>query len=146
MSPKPDSVRKAPGSFIRDAYGRGLVIGQKIGENPFKFGVVGASDLHGAQSISSEQDYIGSIAAIKTDPSKTLKASKEAGLKMLYYGSGNITGAWAEENTRESVYNALPQKGNFRDDRYETEIPIFPVAGIFPRCIERQGVDQEGIC
>jgi hypothetical protein len=113
MSPRPDSTRKASGSYIRDAYGRGLVIKEKIGENPFKFGVVGASDLHGAQSISSEKDYVGSIAAVKTDPAKTLKVSKEAGLKMLFYGSGNITGVWAEENTRNSIYDAFRRKETF---------------------------------
>src|SRR5205814_858720 len=41
---------KPNGSYARDALGRGLVIENKVGVNPYKLGFVSASDLHGGLS------------------------------------------------------------------------------------------------
>lgn len=47
------------GSYIRQAYGRGLVIQAKVGANPYKFGIVGGSDIHNGLSTSNENATAG---------------------------------------------------------------------------------------
>jgi hypothetical protein len=47
------------GSYIRQAYGRGLVIQSRIGANPFKFGLVGGSDIHNGLESSDENATVG---------------------------------------------------------------------------------------
>src|SRR3974390_2467529 len=47
------NIKSQPhGSYVREAYGRGLVIESKVGANPFKYGIVGASDIHNGLSTS----------------------------------------------------------------------------------------------
>ena len=109
------------GSYLRDALSRGLVLQREVGVNPFKYGFVGASDLHSGLSVSAQADYAGSyyrpnIAAGR--PSKAEAAS------ILTEGSrrveqnrpttaGSLTGVWAESNTRESIYDALRRRETF---------------------------------
>lgn len=121
---------KPEGSYVRDALGRGLVLEERTaGVNPFKYGVVGASDFHNGLSDSAENAFVGTYGAI--DPTKKLPEAdaytkgmrdfrKSAGLTdaQLDYsfyenGSGNLTGVWAEQNTRESIYDALRRKETF---------------------------------
>lgn len=104
-------VGKVPGSFVRDGLGRGLVIEQKTKTNPYKFGFVGASDYHGGISTEEEYHFTGKINGADS----SLKIGNElkttsGGLDFSKSGSANITGVWAEENTRESIYNAFRRK------------------------------------
>ena len=66
---KPDRKR-----HVRDAYGRGLVIEEKVGVNPYKFGVVGAGDFHNGLSTSAEDAYAGSAAGIDPNVPASVKA------------------------------------------------------------------------
>lgn len=125
MSPRSDSTRGTEGSYVRNAYGRGLVIREKIGKDPFKFGIIGASDLHGAVSIGKESDYVGNIAAVPTDPNLALGHKKAGFGQSPIYGSGNLTGAWAEENTRESIYDALRRKETFATTGTKLKVRFF---------------------
>lgn len=123
------------GSYVREAYGRGLVINQKVGANPYKFGVVGATDFHNALSTSSEQQYTGSIGGTGSDAdipdAKATqailngKATAEAPLAMLITGSGNLTGVWADENTREGIFDALKRKEAFATSGTKIKVRFF---------------------
>ena len=46
-----------PGSYVRDAYLRGLTLEASGVTNPFVFGLVGASDTHVAAGSFSEENY-----------------------------------------------------------------------------------------
>jgi hypothetical protein len=133
----PSARSKPGGSYVRDALGRGLVLAQHAGGvNPYKYGIVGASDFHNGLSDSAENAFVGTYGAI--DPTKTLPdldkyaerfvtmrktlgqsfgaaAASNADINYSLYenGSGNITGVWAEKNTRESIYDALRRKETF---------------------------------
>jgi hypothetical protein len=114
---------KPEGSYVRDALGRGLEIAQRAGgANPYKFGVVGASDFHNGLSTSSEEAYVGTIGGV--DPTRPLpdvndffknfgEARKSVAANVYENSSGNLTGVWAEENTREAIYDAFRRKETF---------------------------------
>jgi len=109
---------KVNGSYVREAYGRGLVLAEKTGTNPYKFGVVGASDFHSGLSTSGEDAYGGDPGGYEPDTEKAKQSlvrpgDEESGIQLLLTGSGNLTGVWAEENTRESIYDALRRKETF---------------------------------
>ena len=130
-----DKKSKPGGSYVRDALGRGLVIAQGAGGvNPYKYGIVGASDFHNGLSDSAETAFAGTFGAI--DPTKALpdldqyaarfKEMREglqksfdpgqpakASFSLYENGSGNLTGIWAEQNTRESLYAGLRRKETF---------------------------------
>jgi Protein of unknown function (DUF3604) len=120
ISPKKS---KPEGSYVRDALGRGLEIAQRTGGvNPYKYGFVGASDFHNGLSTSSEDAYVG--VAWGADPSrpppdrdallKRFGDARETLLSNFYEtSSGNLTGAWAEANTRDSIFDAFRRKETF---------------------------------
>ena len=145
----PNKKSKPGGSYVRDALGRGLIIApQAGGVNPFKYGIVGASDYHTGLSDSAEGSYGGGMgptdpAKPPPDPAPYLQTLKDitagmspvkipedklnATLLYSYYevGSGNLTGVWAEENTRESIYDALRRKETFATSGTRLKVRFF---------------------
>ncbi len=113
------------GSYVRDALSRGLVLQRKLGVNPYKDGIVGASDLHSGLSVSSQDDYGGNVGGINQGPGKPNKEQASgilgytgdqgalAGFKLWRTTAGNLTGIWAESNTRDSLYAGLRRKETF---------------------------------
>lgn len=133
---QPEKKSAPHGSYVREAYGRGLIIQQRVGVNPFKMGVVGATDFHNGLTTSDENAFAGGPFGI--DPNTTLpagdKAKRALGLiptpalidedaeaagkphsteDPTIFGSGGLTGVWAEQNTRDSIFAALKRKETF---------------------------------
>ena len=122
------------GSYLRDALGRGLVIQEKLGVNPFKYGFVGGSDLHSGLSVSAQADYKGTVwndnigagMATKEEAAHVLSEvgqfTQPAPLRTT---SGNLTGVWAESNTRESIYDALRRRETFATTGTRLKLRLF---------------------
>jgi len=115
-------VGRPQGSYLRDALSAGLVLQRRLGANPFKYGFVGASDLHSGLSVSAQADYAGAIWAINMGGGKPTRERVVSGFTggdagelvlLLKTTSGNLTGVWAESNTRESIYDALRRRETF---------------------------------
>ncbi len=81
---QPTKLSAAHGSYIREAFGRGLVIESKVGANPYKYGVVGASDFHNGLSASDENAFAGGAFGI--DP-KTMSPSAAVAKHTLTLGT-----------------------------------------------------------
>ncbi len=130
------------GGYVRQALGRGLVVQSKVGENPFKMGFVGASDIHNGLSTSDENGFSSGASGI--DPSTMLPAGKaaEAALDMngqskiirpngsrendpLQFSSAAITGVWAEENTRSSIFAAMKRRETFATSGTRIRVRMF---------------------
>ena len=127
------SAGRAPGSYLRDALSRGLVLQREVGVNPFKYGFVGASDLHSGLSVSAQADYGGSYYRPNLGAGRPSRA--EAG-SILTEGSkrveqtrptttGSLTGVWAESNTRESIYDALRRRETFATSGTRLKLRVF---------------------
>ena len=58
-----------PNEYVRSALKIGLQMEQKLGVNPFKFGVVGATDAHTSLSTMREENNFGKISLM--EPSAT---------------------------------------------------------------------------
>lgn len=127
-----------PGSYIRDAFGRGLVIQSRTGANPFKYGLVGSSDIHNALSTSAENASAGGQFGI--DPDTMLPqgefAKKALGMRkdstseaqrisVLERSGGGLAGVWAEQNTRESIFAALKRKETFATSGTRIRVRMF---------------------
>lgn len=131
------------GSYVREAFGRGLVIQSSVGANPFKMGVVGGSDLHNALSVSDENSYASSELG-ELDPNtmvpiaetvNRMRTSKPEELERrpsgqvendpLQMASGAITGVWAEQNTREAIFAALKRKETFATSGTRIRLRMF---------------------
>lgn len=110
------SFETVDGSYARQALRNGLVLGYKNGANPFQFGVIGASDSHNASSPSQESAYHGKLPMM--DGSAALRINKalllpETANPVTSWSSGGLAGVWAEENTRESLFDALRRRETY---------------------------------
>ena len=109
------------GAYARDALRAGLEIEREIAANPYLFGFIGASDGHNAAGSVEEDQHFGHAG--KMDGTPAARGSVPDGrqgqsqiqleLEMIEWGSSGLTGVWAEENTRESIYAALRRKETF---------------------------------
>lgn len=124
---------KPGGSYYRDALSRGLVLQRKLGVNPYKDGVVGGSDIHSALSITELQEWAGDITSVnhgagaptKEQAASLLSGGIGGGVAMLKSSPGNLTGVWAENNTRESIYNALRRRETFATSGSRIKVRFF---------------------
>lgn len=108
----PKEKRDIHGSYVREAYARGLLVERKVGVNPYKFGVQAGSDRHDGLSDSSEQQ--SSLMRVKPPEGRSMKERYSEIPDSLYgMGSAGLTGAWAEQNTRESLFDAFRRKETF---------------------------------
>lgn len=57
LVPRLDLKGSPPGSYVRDALGRGLLIERRTGVNPYKFGAVGGTDFHNGLATSAENAF-----------------------------------------------------------------------------------------
>jgi len=94
------------GSYARDAYRTGLEFQDTKSFNPYRFGLIGSSDSHTGIVPVNEYDYSGKIGAVDGSPEARLNGRQDP----KTFGASGLAGVWAEENTRESIYDAMRRK------------------------------------
>ncbi|WP_245439733.1 DUF3604 domain-containing protein [Microvirga aerophila] len=101
-----------PGSYIRQAYKDGLSMQGARGYNPYKFGLVGGSDSHNTGVPYRQDNFFGGHA--KNDGTAQVRLGNVfAGLDTKFENPAGLTGIWAEENTRASLFEAMQRKETF---------------------------------
>ena len=110
-----------PGSYVREALKRGLLIEQRTGVNPYKFGVIGSTDAHTSLSTADDDNYFGKHPG--AEPSATRAntpqnlGSNTGRMGWNYLASG-YAAVWATANTRGAIFDAL-----MRHETYGTTGP-----------------------
>lgn len=128
------------GSYVRDAYLNGLSINKKLQANPYKFGLIGSSDTHTGAIADDESNYFAKVGMV--DAHSYLRGSTplpENELEILgspeteafigqiididgrkyvkgafeTFGASGLAAVWADENTREAIYDAFRRKETF---------------------------------
>ncbi len=115
------------GSFIRKALMDGIQIQKQGNGNPFKYGVIGDSDSHNSAASVEEDNYTGKFA-IENKPEHRLNGplpDEKNNRQVREFSSGGLAGVWAEENTRESIFNAMHRKETFGTSGTRLKIRFF---------------------
>ena len=96
------------GGFMRSGLRRGLEMEKNIGINPYKFGVVGASDSHTALAAVEEANFHGKYA----NDSKPENKSKRTVPTSVGWDAAaqGLSAVWAEENSRDSITAAFKRR------------------------------------
>ena len=119
-------AKSATGSYIRQAYGVGQELQEKLGVNPFKYGIEAGTDFHSGISSTEASNYPGSHGNQDSDPKTVITATTSvAGEPPTSIGSGGLTGVWAEENTRQSLFAAMKRKETFGTSGTRIKVRLF---------------------
>ena len=137
------------GSYVREALQNGLALEARGIKNPFQFGLVAASDTHVAASSDDESTFFakaglldgtpvgrGSVpvsllygAVIRlVDPQYLVEVEGRdyiQGGGFETWSASGIAGVWAEENTRESIYDAFRRKETFATSGPRIKVRFF---------------------
>jgi hypothetical protein len=105
---------KSRGGFYRNGLATGLYLEKQLGYNPYKMGVVAGADFHSGYQGNEEFGFLGGHGSIDDTPQKRL--SPKPGLTgdvNAVAGTAGTTAVWAEENTREGIWNAMMSKETY---------------------------------
>ena len=120
-----DSTSRVNGSYVRQAYQNGLGMQQARGYNPYKMGVVGASDSHNTVVSYTASNFFGQHGGIDASAKARMAGKVESGMATLLTGTSGLGGVWAEQNTRESIFAAMQRKETFGTSGVRIKVRMF---------------------
>lgn len=122
-----------PKEYARSAYRRGLAYEERLGASPFKFGMIGSSDTHTALSTTREENFFGKLSA--TEPglfpmrlNEAVTARKgpvEIRHRTRESSASGLAAIWAQENTRESLWDAMARKEVYATTGTRIQVRLF---------------------
>ena len=124
------------GSYAREALLDGLALADAGITNAYQFGFVGATDTHVGASSLDESNFFSKVGLLDADGARRGSVPMNDGEAEIVRSAGRVniqeiggrdyatgayetwsasglTGVWAEENTRDSIYAALRRKEVF---------------------------------
>jgi hypothetical protein len=138
---RPPTYSKPSGSYVREAYLNGLTLEFTKQGNPYKFGLIGSTDTHVVAASLDESNFWSKVGLLDGDPENrgsiplkeenverldeymrafnqpvsrvSLEQGDYANTGFTQWGASGLAAVWAEENTRESIFNAFRRKETF---------------------------------
>ncbi|MBW2328278.1 MAG: DUF3604 domain-containing protein [Deltaproteobacteria bacterium] len=110
---EPETPEMRPYMYLRGGLLQGLKHEQKLGVNPFKFGMIGGTDVHNSLTTIEEDNFFGKHVNQEPRPQRWKHISKQGFGKTRYtwqYTAAGYAAVWAKENTRESLWDAMKRK------------------------------------
>ena len=143
-------ISNLKGSYVRNAYLRGLNLSEKGFTNPYKFGLIGSSDTHVGGGSDNEEVYFSKIGVLDGTPElrgsipfnrfygAILKIARPNSIaevddknymafskRLINFSASGLAGVWAEENTREAIYDAFRRKETFATSGPRIKVRFF---------------------
>jgi len=101
------------GEYARSGLKRGLQLEQKLGVNPFKYGMIGSTDSHTGLATADDDNYFGKHSGSEPSPERMMHPFAKFGdMEILGWETlaSGYAGVWATENTREALFDAMERK------------------------------------
>ncbi len=104
--------------YARAAFKNGLMLEQKFGTNPYKFGLIGSSDAHTGLAAMEEDNFFGKTAPQEPGPerlTKTFVQNPKTGVTIMDWevSASGYAAVWANENTRASIFDAMQRRETY---------------------------------
>ncbi|MCH6584152.1 MAG: DUF3604 domain-containing protein [Proteobacteria bacterium] len=101
------------GEYAREALKSGLALEKKLGTNPYKFGIVGATDSHTSLPTAEEDNFFGKHTGYEPSPERLTHTFVKTEIGEIFSWqqvASGYTAVWARENTRASLFDAMDRK------------------------------------
>src|SRR5499426_2935121 len=110
----PGRIPHIIGSYARQALKDGLTMQEAKGLNPYKFGFGAASDSHNTAVPYRQNNFFGGHSFFDGTIEARMSGTIAGGFfDVRTEGTAGLTGVWAEENTRASIFEAMQRKETF---------------------------------
>jgi hypothetical protein len=99
--------------YAREALKNGLLLEEKFGTNPYKFGMVGSTDSHTGLTAVEEENFFGKATNAEPKPERMLHPfmkTENGAFEGYDLVSSGFAAVWAEENSREAIWDAMNRK------------------------------------
>jgi hypothetical protein len=101
------------GEYAREALKNGMLLEEKFGTNPYKFGMAGATDSHTSLPAIEENNFFGKHTGYEPSAERLthpFMKNENGELFSWQQVASGLTAVWAEENTRASLFDAMDRK------------------------------------
>ncbi len=127
-APKEDEMLQY--EHTRSALKLGLKLGRELGANPYKFGLIGATDAHTALPTSREENYFGKYAHTEPSPNRhdrDVIPADDPALRILtaQESASGLMAVWARENTRDELFSAMKRKEVYATTGTRIRVRVF---------------------
>ena len=110
----PGRVPHIVGSYARQALKDGLTLQDTKGFNPYKFGFGAASDSHNTAVPYRQDNFFGGHTLFDGTIEARMSGNLVSGMfDARTESTSGLTGVWAEENTRASIFDGMARKETF---------------------------------
>ena len=102
--------------YARSALKNGLKHEQRLGVNPYKFGLIGSTDSHTGLATADEDNFFGKTSAHEPNAERVqhpfikVPGGVIMGWEMTASGYAAV---WATENTREAIWDAMERRETY---------------------------------
>jgi hypothetical protein len=102
--------------YARSALQLGMKLEQKMGTNPFKFGMIGSTDSHTSLATADSNNFFGKHSGSEPSPERMEHPFAKFGDNAIYGWETLASGyaaVWAHENTREAIFDAMERRETY---------------------------------
>ena len=140
-----------PYEYARSALKIGIRLEEKLGANPFKFGMIGSTDTHSSLTTTREDNYFGKLP--NEEPSAKrwnevfLRDNTPQKNPVLYawqLGASGRVAVWANENTREEIWDAMYRKEVYATSGSLITVRMFAGWDFKPDEVQRPDFARQG--
>jgi hypothetical protein len=117
--------------YAREALKLGLAEADRLGVNPFKFGMIGSTDSHNAIPSTREENWFGKIHFVEPSDHRKDGIFIESAIDPQYsiydrdLGASGLAAVWATENTREAIWDAFARREVFATTGTRLRVRVF---------------------
>lgn len=112
--------------YARSALLLGLELEQKVGVNPYQFGMIGSTDSHSGLASAEEDNFWGKFARDSTPQTKRSNDSIGGGdVNGWNMSASGLAAVWAKDNTREEIFAAFQRKEVYATTGTRLQVQVF---------------------
>jgi len=118
--------------YARSGLQIGMQLEQKLGVNPYKFGMIGSTDAHTSLASTREENFFGKAAHLEPAADRWEHViigslAGDAELSSYSYESiaSGLAAVWARENTREGLFDAMQKKETYATTGTRITVRLF---------------------
>jgi hypothetical protein len=102
--------------YARTALQIGLQLDKRLGVNPYKFGMIGATDSHTGLATAGEDNFFGKHSGTEPNAERynhPMAETSNGRYESWEMVASGLAGVWARDNTREALFDAMMRKETY---------------------------------